>query len=100
MAPHSFQHLQTSITFTCNIRVLNETTQLSCTFHLDANAYHTCPSKESIEEVMLLQTLLVLEACTGPLLSRALSREGGPPKLAYVLPHTSTPYTFLEPRGS
>ena len=57
MAPHSLQNLQTSITIMCNIRMLNATTQFSSTFHVDANAYLTCLSQESIEEVMPLQTL-------------------------------------------
>src|ERR1700684_1465484 len=41
---------------------------------------------------MAFQTLVVLEAAPGPLLSKALSREGTPLKLAYLPPHTSTPY--------
>jgi hypothetical protein len=40
---------------------------------------------------MPLETLAVLGATPGPLLSRALSRESAPLKLAYLLPHTSTP---------
>ena len=100
MAPHSLQHRQMLITFTCNIRMLYATTQFSSTFHVDANAYLTCPSEGGIEEDMPCETLAVLEATSGPWLSRAFSREGSPLKLAHLLPHTSTPYTISEPRGS
>jgi hypothetical protein len=66
--------------------------------HIDANPHLTCPMQENIGEVMPLQTLGVMGAIPGSMLSRAWSRASAPLKLAYLLPHTSTPYPLLEPR--
>jgi hypothetical protein len=100
MARHSPQDLPASITFMCHFGILQSTTLLSSTFHVDGNAHLTWPIQDSIEEVMPLQSFVVLGATPGPLVSRALPQGSAQLKLAYLISHTSTPYTLSEPRGS
>ena len=58
-------------------------------FYVDVDGLLSCPIWSSIEEVMPIQTLAVMGATLTPLLSRALSRDGAPLNLPYLLAHTS-----------
>jgi hypothetical protein len=65
------------------------TTLSSSLFHVDADGYLICSVRARIEEVMPLQIFVIPGAIPRPLLSRALSRDCVPLKLAYLLAHTS-----------
>ena len=79
------KQLQTFLTFTYGLLILQTTTLSSSTFYVDVYEYLTCPIWASIEEVMHVQTLAITGATPKPLLSRDIALL----KVPYLLFHTS-----------